>query len=676
MRKFIALLLTAATLVSFAACSSETPAPDDDNTAAETTSAETYPEYAEPEKLSFTEEVYEGNISGKIRITPVFYPEYTTERDLTWYTLDPELATVDSNGVVICNEVGTARIAAVTSNGIIAVCKVATEDVIPTGMTLSEKKIELKTTESVNIGINFVPDNSTHRKITWATTDIKVATASSGKVTGVGVGDAVIYAITENGIIDSCNVHVELKQVPATSIWAEKSELTLEVGEQYRFYANLLPANTTETYLAYTSSDTSVVKVDNRDLTALKAGTSTLTLTTQSGIKKECKITVVPQTVTEKDTRKATAAPVITGKAVCYTGYWCVTGTCESGATITVTSHLTDKPLVVESQFNRFFFPFTIAKGATDELTITAQSEGKAVSTKVKLELKYVQGGCDVRVGEGSWLHYPATEGDFRGSNLLSDSELKNLKSAIKKRVTEIRKKSGVDTKFVIFIAPNNGTIYPEYGPVEWKNKKESENSRRQQVINMVKEWNTEDVICIDCKDYIMEHKNLGHLYYQTDTHWNTFGAYFGYYKLMEAIAVDFPAAAPYELDKFNYYKSERGGGDLVSFLGIGNGNGSETTMECSLKIKSRVSFVDYATDGVNDCITTKVDDPSLPVAVVQRDSFGGALHQFLIENFSTLLYTPFGADKSIGLTYCEKLQPDYYIRVMVERDLYGKIVN
>ena len=92
-----------------------------------------------------------------------------------------------------------------------------------------------------------------------------------------------------------CHDHEEIQTVNVTSISLSKNNLDLYIGETSTLLANVLPTNATNKNVIWTSSDETVVSVDNGNITAIKEGTSTITATTvDGGYSDSCVINVLP----------------------------------------------------------------------------------------------------------------------------------------------------------------------------------------------------------------------------------------------------------------------------------------------------------------------------------------------------------------------------------------------
>ena len=79
--------------------------------------------------------------------------------------------------------------------------------------------------------------------------------------------------------------------VPATGVTLDKTELSLTEGESATLTATVAPENATDKAIVWTSSDNAVATVENGAVTAVKAGTATITAACGSA-KAECTVTV------------------------------------------------------------------------------------------------------------------------------------------------------------------------------------------------------------------------------------------------------------------------------------------------------------------------------------------------------------------------------------------------
>ena len=229
-------------------------------------------------------------------------PDNATDKSVTWISSDSTVVAVDENGNITALKAGTATITATSANNISDSCVITVTDssspVIPVeSISLDRHEVDLTVGDSDTLVAAVTPDNATE-DVLWASSDESVVTVDQdGNITAVGAGEAIIVAGTENGVYDICFVTVSAQtggdNVPADSITFDQDEVELTVGESEKLEITISPDNATDKTVAWSSSDESVVTVDeNGKITAIKAGTATITVTTSNGLTATCTITV------------------------------------------------------------------------------------------------------------------------------------------------------------------------------------------------------------------------------------------------------------------------------------------------------------------------------------------------------------------------------------------------
>ena len=113
-------------------------------------------------------------------------------------------------------------------------------------------------------------------------------------MTALKAGTATItVTTTDGGKTASCEVTVNTKLVGVTSVSLDKTTAELTEGDELTLTATVNPDNATDKSVSWSSSDSSVASVVNGKVTALKAGTATITVTTTDGGKTaSCAVTV------------------------------------------------------------------------------------------------------------------------------------------------------------------------------------------------------------------------------------------------------------------------------------------------------------------------------------------------------------------------------------------------
>ena len=167
-----------------------------------------------------------------------------------------------------------------------------------TGVTLSETALSLHPTEKATLTAAVAPENTTDTLV-WTSSNDAVATVKDGVVTAKSEGTATITAAC-GSVKAECVVTV-LPPIPATGVTLDKTALTLYEGDAAKLTATVEPENTTDKTIVWTSSDKTIATVKDGAVTAVKAGTATITAACGEA-KATCAVTVkAPVAPAQKD---------------------------------------------------------------------------------------------------------------------------------------------------------------------------------------------------------------------------------------------------------------------------------------------------------------------------------------------------------------------------------------
>ncbi len=289
-------------------------------------------------------------------------PAEADNKEVTYESLDPTIATIDNTGCITALAAGTATIKVTTvDGGFTDTIKIIVE-VPETGISLNQPTLDLGLGNSVTLTPTFTPADATNRNVTWeSSNEAAVTVDANGKITAVGDGSATITVTSKLGYTDTCVVTVV---VPVTGVTLDKTSLTLEEGQTDTLTATVEPDEADNKNITWSSSDETVATVDaTGKVTAVNAGLATITVTTEDGAKTAvCNVTVIARVtgvtldktalevfVGRNDTLTATIAPAdATDKTVTWStsdaavatvdANGKVTGVAVGTATITVTT--------------------------------------------------------------------------------------------------------------------------------------------------------------------------------------------------------------------------------------------------------------------------------------------------------------------------------------------------
>ena len=229
--------------------------------------------------------VFDGN-------TGTVYGDVTLQEDLEigkGETLTiPEGASLNMNGKTITVESGGKLEGTPTGSGTLKIAPTITTTTLPDG--------EVGTVYSQSLAANG------DTPITWSLVsgrtlpDGLALNESTGEITGTpsaaGEFKFTVTATNDAGS-DSKEVTLNVKSVPVTDVTLDKQTLELYTGKSATLNAKVQPANATNKNVTWSTSDATVATVQEGTVTAVAAGTATITVTTEDGSHTAtCKVTV------------------------------------------------------------------------------------------------------------------------------------------------------------------------------------------------------------------------------------------------------------------------------------------------------------------------------------------------------------------------------------------------
>lgn len=243
-----------------------------------------------------------------VQLKTIVSPDNATQKEFSWKSDEPEVATVSESGLVLPVSQGETIViaTALDGSGLTATCHVSITAPIDDNFTLEFDDALMGGLEGVTIyiGDTFTLTPSAHeghelpKDIIWNSSDKeKVTVDSEGKVTGIALGEAIISATASvNGKEAKASCKVTVIPIPAQSIDLGLENMTLLLGQSYQLKANVYPENTTNQEITWTSSAPDIVSVDaGGTVTAIMEGEASITATCGTA-SATCKVTVSPIT--------------------------------------------------------------------------------------------------------------------------------------------------------------------------------------------------------------------------------------------------------------------------------------------------------------------------------------------------------------------------------------------
>ena len=173
-------------------------------------------------------------------------------------------------------------------------CAVEPVPVAVTSVTLNTSSMTLIEGNSQKLIATVSPTNAENKTVIWSTSNSNIAFVEDGLVTAINAGEAVITVKTDDGgKIAECNVIVSPRVYPVEGVTLDKALCELIEGEDVLLVATVTPVNATNKRVVWNSSNNKVATVADGKVTAIKAGKTTITATSEDGGKTAvCEVTV------------------------------------------------------------------------------------------------------------------------------------------------------------------------------------------------------------------------------------------------------------------------------------------------------------------------------------------------------------------------------------------------
>ena len=334
-----------------------------------------------------TLELVEGD---EASIAATVAPEEATDKTVKWTSSDETVATVDAEGKVTAVKAGTATITATTNDGgMTATCAVTVEaKVIPVeGVEFAEASVSVIEDEKTTISVVFKPETPTNKNVTFESSDLTIATVDEeGNVTGIAPGTATITVTTEDGgKTATCEVTVEPKPIPVSKVEINRTAINLIVESSAILVATVSPEDATNKNVVWSSSDESIVKVDQKgEVTAVKVGKATVTVTTEDGGKTfDCEVTVSDKPIQVTGVSiYPTSRTINVGSSYQLTAN--ITPADATNHEVKWTSSNTSIATVDETG------KVTAVKPGTATITVKTANNGKTATCKITVEERYI----------------------------------------------------------------------------------------------------------------------------------------------------------------------------------------------------------------------------------------------------------------------------------------------
>ncbi len=330
-------------------------------------------------------------VGGSETLTATILPENAANKNVTWTSSNPAVATV-VDGKVTALAAGNSTITVKTVNGKTDTCTVT----VTAGTTIPVTGVSIPATFTFKVGASsrfaatILPENAANKNVTWTSSNPAVLTidANTGIVKALAAGTAIITATTvDGGKTATCTVTVTA-DVAVTSVSVTKT-LVVGKGATKALKATVAPANATNKNVTWKSSAPSVATVDARgNVKGIRKGTATITVTSSGNpnAKATCTVTVSEVTLNKTSLTLGVGKSSTALRAAVSTGADAVASWKTSNVNVVKVDSRTGK-LTAGTRTGTATVTVTTKAGATATCKVTV----KYVTTKLTMSSKKLE---------------------------------------------------------------------------------------------------------------------------------------------------------------------------------------------------------------------------------------------------------------------------------------------
>lgn len=289
-----------------------------------------------------------------------------------------------------------------------------------------------------------------------------------------------------------------------------------------------------------------------------------------------------------------------------------------------------------------------------------------ALHANISISLFDISNTHKVVIGKKGWLFYNNKSdgdptGNYQQNILVTDNDL----TKIHKNITKIASfLDSLQIALLIVVTPDKQSIYPEFMPSNYVIKNPyGKGTRTDQVISCLRDSTQAHIL--DLRTVLLEKKDNSKfpLFYKLDSHWNAWGAFYGYKEIMNALSFKSRDESDYEA-----IQKKKESGDLALALSKKHWieeNNIQMNPNFDVNVSHENSTNIYGVSLIGTPLIYHNENAALPKLLMLRDSYAIELCRFLPQHFreSILLST-----HRFSKEFIRKERPDVVIIEICER--------
>ncbi len=269
-------------------------------------------------------------------------------------------------------------------------------------------------------------------------------------------------------------------------------------------------------------------------------------------------------------------------------------------------------------------------------------------------------------VGKDGWFFFGDADAiaQYRGIARFEADDLERWRTVLEERRDWLAERG---IQYLVVLVPNKHRVYAEFMPDALPRM--NPDSQLDQLVSHLRDHS--DVSILDLRPALERARSKQRIYHKTDTHWNDIGATAGARAILDALTPGLPQLAGHPPLRFRRAERTTPGQGLARIVGLSRAYPENSLDLVVLKPRAGVPPGRRAAHAERvrrqQPFALGTGDPTLPRAVMFRDSFANALVPFLSESFDRILYV---WERHLDRRVIEVEQPDVVIQQIAERFL------
>ena len=235
-----------------------------------------------------------------LQITGTIQPVGAINTGILWSSLNQEVATVNSTGLVTAVNIGTTYVSAISAGDSTKRTAVLVNVTAPvTQITLDKQSMNLTVSQTAVLTMTITPTTVVNKNVVWSSSNPEIASVNqTGTVTAIGNGTAIIsVASLQGSLVATCLVTVSTS---VQTLKVLRDKITLVVGKGFHLFYSFFPPSSSNPRVIWSNSNPKVVQISNSGfINALSAGTAIITATSveNKSLNSSCQVTVLEESI-------------------------------------------------------------------------------------------------------------------------------------------------------------------------------------------------------------------------------------------------------------------------------------------------------------------------------------------------------------------------------------------